>query len=80
MTRVEVYGKLEEVLDLAPGTLKGDMALKELEQWDSVAVVSFIAMADSDFGVILPPKSIAQCRVVDDLADLIVERAQAQVG
>jgi acyl carrier protein len=72
MNKNDFYLKLDEVLDLAPGTVKGTDALADLEGWDSVAVISFIAMADADYGVILPSGQIAGCRTADDLAELIV--------
>jgi len=67
----EFYLKLDEMLDLAPGTLQGAEALEGLEGWDSVAVITFIALADSEYGVMAPPKEIAACRTVSSLADLI---------
>jgi acyl carrier protein len=73
----EFYLKLDEILDLPPGTLKGDEALDELEGWDSVAVITFIAMADSEFGAMLPPKEIAVCSNVRDLADLVARYTPA---
>jgi len=73
----EFYSKLDEILDLPAGTLKGAEALEELEGWDSVAVITFIAMADSEFGAILPPKEIAVCRSVGDLADLVARYTPA---
>jgi acyl carrier protein len=73
----EFYLKLDEILDLPPGTLKGDESLEELEGWDSVAVITFIAMADSEFGAMLPPKEIAMCSNVSDLAGLVARHAPA---
>jgi acyl carrier protein len=66
--------KLDELVETAPGTVKPEQALEDLEAWDSVAVVSFIALADSDYGVNLPAKAIAECITVQDLAHLIAER------
>jgi acyl carrier protein len=79
MSESEFYLKLDEVLDLAPGTLKGGEELEGLEGWDSVAVITFIAMADSEYGVVLPPKEIAACRTVNALADLITRHAAPAV-
>jgi acyl carrier protein len=71
MNASEFYLELDEVLELAPGTLQGGEALEGLEGWDSVAVITFIALADSQYGVVLPPTEIAACRTVSNLADLI---------
>jgi len=64
--------KLDEVLDVPAGTVQPGQALDKLEGWDSVAVLSFIAMADAEYGVMVPAKAINECRTVDDLANLIV--------
>ena len=77
MNPSEFYLKLDEMLDLPPGTLKGNEALEEVEGWDSVAVITFIAMADSEFGAMLPPKEIAACRSVSDLLDLVARHVPA---
>ena len=69
----DFYRNLEQVLDVDPGTLKGGEALAGLDAWDSMAVLGFIAMADEQYGAMIPPKLIPACRTVDDLADLIRE-------
>jgi acyl carrier protein len=67
------YRNLEQVLDVAPGTLKGGEALAGLDTWDSMAVLGFLAMADEQYGAMIPPKRVPECRTVDDLTDLIRE-------
>jgi len=79
MNASEFYLKLDEMLDLAPGTLTGGEELEGLDGWDSVAVITFIALADSEYGVVLPPKEIAACRKVSALADLITRHAAPAV-
>jgi acyl carrier protein len=69
----EFYRNLEEVLYLQPGTLKGGEALADLDVWDSVDVMAFIAMADEKYGVIIPEKRIPKTATVEDLAGLIEE-------
>lgn len=58
--------QLDEILELKPGTLKGDEQLADLEQWDSLAMMSFIALA-SEQGVALSPRQFARCNTVNDL-------------
>jgi acyl carrier protein len=74
MARVDrdaFYLKIDDLLELPGGSVKGSTALEDVEEWDSLAVISFIAMVDTDFGISLPAKSITACRKIDDLADLI---------
>jgi acyl carrier protein len=69
----EFYKKLDEILDIPAGTLKGGESLNEFDGWDSMAMLGFIALADEIYGIAIPAKRIPACRTVDDLAGLIVE-------
>ena len=41
---------LAEIMEVEPEEIKEDMELKEVGDWDSLAVLSFIAMMDEEFG------------------------------
>ena len=41
---------LAEILDVEPEEIKEDMDLTEVGDWDSLAILSFIAMMDEEFG------------------------------
>jgi len=72
MTRKEFLGLLEEIVEEDPGTLTGAEKLKEqVAGWNSLAVVSFIALVDEHFGITLSPKVIADCKTVNDLIGLL---------
>lgn len=73
MNKTEFYRNLDELLEIDPGTTRGGDLLEDLVGWDSVAVISFIAMADEKYGVNLPARRIAGCQSVDDLAAIIAE-------
>ena len=66
------YTKLQEMLELNH-SVNGSTALNDLAEWDSIAVISFIALADAEYAATVPPQRIAQCSTVDDLASLIDE-------
>jgi acyl carrier protein len=70
MAHQEFLSLLDELLELSPGTLKGSELLGSLEGWDSLAVMSFIAMVDEHSGLTVSPKAIVACKTVDDLAKL----------
>lgn len=70
MTRQEFLLALDESLELAPGTLTGSEKLDDLEQWDSVAMLNYIALADSNLGVSISPRDILSCATVGDLLTL----------
>jgi acyl carrier protein len=69
----EFYKKLDEILDIPAGTVKGGESLNGFAGWDSMAMLGFIALADENYSVAIPAKRIPACRSVDDLAGLIVE-------
>lgn len=70
MTREEFLTQLDELLELPAGTLKGDEKLEELERWDSLAMVSFIALADEHCNMRLSPRQFVTCNTVNDLVQL----------
>lgn len=61
---------LDEMLELAPGTLTGDEALEALEGWDSLAVISFIALVDEKLNKVVEGEKLAKAKTVADLLDL----------
>lgn len=70
MTREEFLTQLDELLELPAGTLKGDEKLEDLERWDSLAMVSFIALADEHCNMRLSPRQFVTCNTVNDLVQL----------
>ncbi len=66
----ELYRKLEGLLDLPAGSVKGEQELHMLKSWDSLAILEFMALADSDFKSAVQPADIASCRTVQDLANV----------
>jgi len=60
---------MDNLLELPAGTLKGAENLDDLENWNSLAMVEYIALADSN-GAKLSPRQIRDCNTVDDLAQL----------
>lgn len=62
---------LDEMLELDPGTLKGDEALDDLDNWDSLAVISFIALVDEKFGMVVEGQKLAKAKSVADLLALV---------
>jgi acyl carrier protein len=70
MTKGEFLRQLDEIVEEEPGTLTGAELLDEVTGWDSLAVVSFIAMVDENLSIVVSPRAIAECKSVDDLVAL----------
>ena len=68
---------MDELLELSPGTLKGDEALKNFELWDSVALISFMVTIKENYGIIVAPKEVWACATVNDLMALAEKPAAA---
>jgi acyl carrier protein len=73
MTRAEFLLQIDELLEQTPGTLQGPESLVD-NNWDSLCIVSFIALVDEHFGYTVPPKQLAKCETVEDLVTLLGER------
>lgn len=66
-------GKLEETLDVEIGTLKPDMELANISEYDSLARLSLLVMLDEDFGVQVPTETIKKLVTVNDIL-LLMEK------
>jgi hypothetical protein len=76
MNKIQFLECLDELLELAPGTVAGG---DDLEQhgWGSVAAIGFLALADEKFGEVPSPEQLAKCRTADDLEALFPGRIAA---
>jgi len=58
---------IEEALDTEEGTLKPESPLEDVEQWDSIAMLSLIAMLDDEFGKTITGKELKALKTVADI-------------
>jgi len=70
MTRKQFLLQIDDILGLQPGTLQGHEKLEELENWDSTALITLIALADEMNNVPITPDQIVGCSTVADLLRL----------
>lgn len=78
MKKYQFYAEIEEILEIPPNTLKGAELLQSLENWDSLAVMGFIAMVDKNFNFTLEAKKISRCQTVDELYNLLGDRTNSE--
>lgn len=71
MTKAGFYNILDDIIEEDPGTISGDELLADLEGWDSLSVVAFIAAMDKHLGVAVTPKKLVEAASVADLMDLV---------
>lgn len=70
MTQAEFLAALEEMLELDAGTLVPDATLDSLDSWDSLAVISFIALVDEHFDRVVAGEDLAKAKTIADLLAL----------
>jgi acyl carrier protein len=71
MTQEEFITELEDILSLDEGELTPNSNLKEIEDWDSLAVISVIALVDKKIGKKMDVLSIKECVSVSDLINVV---------
>lgn len=64
------FRKLDGLLSLPAGSVKGEQLLTDLPTWDSLTILEFMVLADSDYESDVQPADIAACKTVADLADM----------
>ncbi|MDG1241484.1 MAG: acyl carrier protein [Opitutae bacterium] len=57
----------EAVEDIEPGSLTAATKFKELEAWDSLAVLTVIAMVDAEYDVRLKADRLKNCETLEGL-------------
>jgi acyl carrier protein len=74
MNEQEFIASIEELLEIDPGSISLETQLDSLEQWDSLAFVSFLALADSKYGVRVTPTELRASKSIADLMKLVEKR------
>lgn len=69
MTVKERLNILEELLLMEKDTLDEATELKDISEWDSMAVISTIAMFDSVYGKDIKSEEIKKFRTIKDIID-----------
>jgi acyl carrier protein len=67
MTREEKLQAIADSVEMEPGDITEDTVLSELENWDSVAVLSIIAVINEQFNRFPGSDEILSYRTVNDL-------------
>ena len=70
MTGDEFLLEMDEILGLRAGTLRGHEKLENLENWDSTALITLVALADSYNNVRITAEQVVGCSTVADLMRL----------
>lgn len=66
--------KLSEVLDVEENEINQDSQFKGFDQWDSLTLLSLLAMVKETYGVILQRKDIDGAGSVKDLYEMVIAK------
>lgn len=69
MTQEELLNHLADAMQ-RDEELKAEMPLSEIEEWDSLAIVSMISLYDQLFGLKVTGNTLREAKSVQDLLDL----------
>ncbi|QGQ98481.1 acyl carrier protein [Paenibacillus psychroresistens] len=69
MKKIELLNEIKEILQVDM-ELTDDMKLEEIEDWDSLAIVSVISLFDLLLSVNITSQQVNNCRTIQDLLNL----------
>lgn len=72
----EFYEGLAEILEVEQSDIDANFELGE-DNWDSLAIVSTIALIDDVYDITVRPEKLADCKSVGDLEQLIAAEQEA---
>lgn len=71
MTDQEKMEELVDVFEMDLDEFTKETVLEDMETWDSVAVLSFIALMSEKFNKVLHASEVTVCKTVADLMDFM---------
>jgi acyl carrier protein len=72
MSPDEFLSDLAEILEIDRSEIALETRLEDLAIWDSINVLSYMALVDEKFGKEVDPERIAQAETVGDLCRMAV--------
>jgi acyl carrier protein len=69
MDKIKFYEQLAQILDVEE--VKPENVLSDFEAWDSLAILSVLAMTDSKYGVSIKAEEIRSVVTAANLADMV---------
>lgn len=71
MSEKEKISMLEEMMELDENTLTPSTVLDDIEEWDSIAVLSLIALLDDEFDIEIKGSEIREFETVADILNVM---------
>lgn len=71
MNKTEFINQIAEILEIEPLNLSGTEVLEEIGNWDSLSIISFVAMVDTELKIIVDPEKLKNAKTINDLIELV---------
>ena len=72
MTREEIIDELIEMMELEEGDITEDTVLDDVEEWDSLTMLSLMAFAKKEFDKKLSTAQANEFEKVKDIVDFLI--------
>ena len=73
MTKLELLEEIKIILQ-RDKKISFDMKLEDIEEWDSLAIISIISLYDKLFGFLITIDKLIMCKTIDDLVELVSDK------
>jgi acyl carrier protein len=71
MNKTEFINQIADILEIEPINLTGTEVLEEIGNWDSLSIISFVAMVDTELKIIVDPEKLKNAKTINDLIELV---------
>lgn len=71
MDKPAFFAAVAEILEVDSAGWTGDEVINDVGNWDSLSVISFVAMVDSDMDQIVDGEKLKDAETLNDLAALV---------
>lgn len=69
-SRKEFFARLAKIMEEDPTVITADKSFRDFRSWDSLAVISFVALLDEHYNIIVDAEKLSEAKTFDDLAVL----------
>ena len=69
-SRVDFFNELATIMEENPSEIQGDKAFRNFNSWDSIAVISYVALLDEKYHILIDVQKLSEANTFDDLAEL----------
>ena len=71
MNKTEFINQIADILEIEPINLTGTEVLEKIGNWDSLSIISFVAMVDTELKIIVDPEKLKNAKTINDLIELV---------